>query len=126
MKFDPDITINVVRTWDGLINPSLIKWSGAINIHRRDAKRILQREIWNSRKFHNDGDDFVSIYISRFWGDDKGIDYLLHLKDLKNGETRVTPMYEIEFVKHSHRDGRKNYIVFRQKDHLQKLKISIK
>lgn len=126
MKFDPDITINVVRTWDGLINPSLIKWSGAINIHRRDAKRILQREIWNSRKFHNDGDDFVSIYISRFWGDDKGIDYLLHLKDLKNGETRVTPMYEIEFVKHSHRDGRKNYIVFKQKDHLQKLKISIK
>ncbi|MBS4033438.1 MAG: hypothetical protein KGZ85_03150 [Ignavibacterium sp.] len=126
MKFDPDITINVVRTWDGLINPSLIKWSGAINIHRRDAKRILQREIWNSRKFHNDGDDFVSIYISRFWGDDEGIDYLLHLKDLKNGETRVTPMYEIEFVKHSHRDGRKNYIVFRQKDHLQKLKISIK
>lgn len=126
MKFDPDITINVVRTWDGLINPSLIKWSGAINIHRRDAKRILQREIWNSRKFHNDGDDFVSIYISRFWGDDKGIDHLLHLKDLKNGETRVTPMYEIEFVKHSHRDGRKNYIVFKQKDHLQKLKISIK
>lgn len=126
MKFDPDITINVVRTWDGLINPSLIKWSGAINIHRRDAKRILQREIWNSRKFHNDGDDFVSIYISRFWGDDKGIDYLLHLKDLKNGETRVAPMYEIEFVKHSHRDGRKNYIVFKQKDHLQKLKISIK
>lgn len=126
MKFDPDITINVVRTWDGLINPSLIKWSGAINIHRRDAKRILQREIWNSRKFHNDGDDFVSIYISRFWGDDKGIDYLLHLKDLKNGETRVTPMYEIEFVKHSHRDDRKNYIVFKQKDHLQKLKISIK
>ncbi|QQS37132.1 MAG: hypothetical protein IPM56_04040 [Ignavibacteriales bacterium] len=115
MKFDPDITINVVRTWDGLINPSLIKWSGAINIHRRDAKRILQREIWNSRKFHNDGDDFVSIYISRFWGDDKGIDYLLHLKDLKNGETRVTPMYEIEFVKHSHRDGHKNYIVFKKK-----------
>lgn len=126
MKFDPDITINVVRTWDGLINPSLIKWSGAINIHRRDAKRILQREIWNSRKFHNDSDDFVSIYISRFWGDDKGIDYLLHLKDLKNGETRVTPMYEIEFVKHSHRDGHKNYIVFKQKDLLQKLKISIK
>lgn len=35
-------------------------------------------------------------------------------------------MYEIEFVKHSRRDGRKNYIVFKQKDHLQKLKISIK
>lgn len=126
MKFDPDIIINVVRTWDGLINPSLIKWSGAINIHRRDAKRILQGKIWNSRKFHNDGDDFVSIYISRFWGDGEGIYYLLHLKDMKSGETRVTPLYEIEFVKHSHRDGRKNYIVFKQKNHVKKIKISIK
>lgn len=119
IKFKNDITINIARTCDGLINPSLMKRSGVINIHHRDAKRILQRKKWNSRKFHNDGDDFVSVIISRNWGDDIGIDYLLLLKDLKNGETRVTPMYEIEFVKHSHRvstnNGTKNYIVFKKK-----------
>ena len=118
-KLKPGITINIVRTCDGLINPSLMKRNGEMNIHHRDAKRILQHKKWNSRKFHNDGDDFVAVNIFRFWGDTEGIEYLLHLRDLKNGETIVTPMYEIEFVKHSHRvstnNGTKNYIVFKRK-----------
>ncbi|HCY75505.1 MAG TPA: hypothetical protein DHV28_06250 [Ignavibacteriales bacterium] len=119
IKVKNDLTINIVRTCDGLINPSLMKRNGEMNIHHRDSKRILQHKKWNSRKFHSDGDDFVAVNICRFWGDTEGIEYLLHLRDLKNGETIVTPMYEIEFVKHSHRvstnNGTKNYIVFKKK-----------
>lgn len=110
IKLIPDITINIVRTIDIGKNHS-----GGIDIHHRDAKRILQHKAWNSRKIHYDGDSYVAVYIQEFFCDEEGIRYLLHLEDKRNGETRVTPMYEIEFVKHSHRVGHKNYIVFKKK-----------
>ena len=79
-------------------------------------KEYYRARIWNSRKFHNDGDSFVCVMIVQSgWFDDDSIDWLLQLEDLRNGETRVTPMYEIEFVKHSHLNGHKNYIVFKKK-----------
>ena len=47
------------------------------------------------------------LWIEEYWDSNEGKEFLLQLEDLRNGETRVTPMYEIEFVKHSHRDGLK-------------------
>ncbi|HCY77726.1 MAG TPA: hypothetical protein DHV28_17580 [Ignavibacteriales bacterium] len=82
--------------------------------------------MWNSKKIRYDGDSFVSIWIEEYWNSDEGKNFLLQLQDLKNGETRVTPMYEIEFVKHSHWDGHKNYIVFKKKNHVREIKINIK
>ncbi len=111
MELKIDIAINIVRTkhFSKYLN-------GGINIHHRDGKRIMQRKVWNSRKIRYDGDSFVCVMIVQSgWFDDDSINWLLQLKDLKNGETRVTPMYEIEFVKHSHRDSKKNYIVFKKK-----------
>ena len=111
MKLKLDITTNVVRTI--YIGKTFIS---GINIHHRDGKRIVQRKVWNSRKIHYDGDSFICVTVLQSgWYDDDSMDWLLQLQDLKNGETRVTPMYEIEFIKHSHRDGRKNYIVFKKK-----------
>ena len=110
-KLKPNITTNIVRTIHfGKYH------NGGINIHHRDGKRIIQRTVWNSRKIHYDGDSFVCVTIvSSGWDDSDAMHWLLQLEDLRNGETRVTPMYEIEFVKHSHRDGHKNYIVFKKK-----------
>lgn len=123
-KLKPDITTNIVRTWQGISTFTRF-WTG-LNIHRRDAKRILNHKVWNSKKIRYDGDSFVSIWIEEYWNSNEGKEYLLHLEDLKNGETRVTPMYEIEFVKHSHRDGHKNYIVFKKKNHMKQIRINIK
>jgi hypothetical protein len=111
LKFKPDITTNIVRTMD------FSKYhNDGINIHHRDGKRIMQRKVWNSRKIHYDDDSFVCVMVVQSgWFDDDCKEWLLQLQDLKNGETRVTPMYEIEVVKHSHRDGHKNYIVFKKK-----------
>lgn len=123
IKLKPDF-INIVRTWQG--KSTLIRlWSG-LNKHRRDAKRILQGKVWNSRKILYDGDSFVSVWIEEYWNSDEGKEFLLQLEDLKNGETRVTPMYEIEFVRHSHRDGHKNYIVFKNKSSVQQIRIKTK
>ena len=58
IKLKPDITINIARTI--FFNRYL---NGGINIHHRDAKRILQRKVWNSRKINYDGDSFVSVMI---------------------------------------------------------------
>lgn len=117
IKFKNDITINIARTIRiGKIYNTSRLYIGGINIHHRDAKRILQRKLWNSRKINYDGDSVVSVMIVQSgWFDDDSMHWLLQLEDLRNGETRVTPMYEIEVVKHSHRDGRKNYIVFKKK-----------
>jgi hypothetical protein len=112
-KLTPDITSNVVRTWQGKSTFTRL-WSG-LNIHHRDAKRILNHKVWNSKKICYDGDSFVSVWIEEYWNSDEGKHFLLQLEDLKNGETRVTPMCEVEFVKHSHREGHKNYIVFKKK-----------
>lgn len=112
-KLKPDITSNVVRTWQGKSTFTRL-WSG-LNIHHRDAKRILNHKVWNSKKICYDGDSFVSVWIEEYWNSDEGKHFLLQLEDLKNGETRVTPMCEVEFVKHSHREGHKNYIVFKKK-----------
>ena len=88
-----------------------------LNIHDRDAKRILQGKVWNSRKIRYDGDSFVCVMIVKSgWLDTDAMHWLLQLEDLRKGETRVIPMYEIEFVKHSHRDGHKNYIKFKKKN----------
>ena len=112
IKLKPDITTNIVRTWNGIGR----RWPKPdLNIHYRDAKRIMRGKIWNSRKIRSEGDSFVAVTIHQNILDDYGRKWLLHLEDLKNGETRVTPMYEIEFVRHSHRDGHKNYIVFKKK-----------
>ena len=80
----------------------------------------MQGKVWNSRKFHNDGDDFICVMLARGKRDYNNIRvWLLHLKDLKNGETRVTPMYEVEIIKYTHtvstNNGDKNYILFKKK-----------
>ena len=59
IKLKPDITTNIVRTWQGKSTLTRL-WSG-LNIHRRDAKRILNYKVWNSRKINYDGDSFVSV-----------------------------------------------------------------
>lgn len=127
-KLKPNITTNIVRTIEiGRFSNSFGLYIGGINIHDRDAKRILQNKVWNSRKIRYDGDSFACVMIVQSgWFDDDCMHWLLQLEDLRNGETRVTPMYEIEVVKHSHRDDRKNYIVFKKKNHLKEIKISIK
>lgn len=116
IKLKPDITVNIARTWQGKSTFTRL-WTG-LNTHRRDAKRILNHKVWNSKKIRYDGDSFVSVWIEEYWNSHEGKHFLLHLEDLKNGETRVTPMYEIEVVKHSHRvstnNGNKNYIVFKK------------
>ena len=119
MKLKQEITTNIVRT----IHFSKY-FHGGINVHHRDGKRIVQRTVWNSRKIKYDGDSFVSIMIFQSgWDNGDAMHWLLQLEDLRNGETRVTPMYEIEFVKHSHKDGRKNYIVFKKKSSIEEIKI---
>jgi hypothetical protein len=97
IKAKPDITVNIARALDD-----------SINMHHRDGKRILQRKVWNSRKIKYDGDSFVLVWLFKKWLYLKPITWLLKLEDLKNGETRVTPMYEVEFVKHSHRVSTNN------------------
>jgi len=121
MEFKQDITTNIVRT----IYYSSKYHYGGINIHHRDGKRIVQRKAWNSRKIRYNGESFVCATIVKSgWLDGDSMYWLLQLEDLRNGETRVTPMYEIEFVKHSHRDGNKNYIVFKKKSSIEEIKIS--
>lgn len=121
IKLKPDITVNIARTCDVLIYPSLLKSDyDVINIHLKDGKRIVQGKVWNSRKFHNDGDDFICVMLVRGKRIYNNIRvWLLHLKDLKNGETRVTPMYEVEIIKYTHtvstNNGDKNYILFKKK-----------
>ena len=117
IKLKPGMYTNIARTWQGKSTLTRL-WSG-LNIHSRDAKRILNHKVWNSKKIRYDGDSFVSVWIEEYWNSDEGKKFLLQLEDLKNGETRVTPMYEIEFVAHSHRvktnNGYKNYIKFKKK-----------
>jgi len=109
IKLKPNITVNIARIMDYMIM-----------IYHRDGKRIIQHKVWNSIKIHYDGDSFICVMlVGRVRIDGNITHWLLYLEDLKNGETRVTPMYEVEYVKHSHtvviNNDFKHYEVFKKK-----------
>lgn len=69
----------------------------ALPWYKKDAKRILSGTAWNSRNgYFNFGDEYlVQSIINKQKSE---IDWLLHLKPLKTGEIRVTPMYEVDII----------------------------
>lgn len=83
----------------------------------RDGKRIVQGKVWDSKKILFDGDSLVAIYIGfkSMWITSIHRYWLLYLIDLGNGVTRVTPLYELSYVKHFHMIGNKVYAVFKKK-----------
>ena len=84
-KLIPDITVPICLICD--IN---LKW------YQRDAKRIMRRNVWNSKKFLYPGESYeiVSIRTRNY----NYIYWLLELLQLRNGDVRITPMYEVELI----------------------------
>lgn len=84
-KFDFNFDVNIYR-----VSPYDLKW------YQRDAKRIMQRKSWNSRKYQFK--DVSEIFIIR----DKKYNEILWLVEHKRnpltGEVRIIPKRRVKIV----------------------------